>query len=608
MKKIKTLALVLVLLISTVALFACNPTDEDDGYTGIENIYVNHASSKEFTSYEVAISAIPKDWSLYAPSTSSNEFKNSNSGYIADLDAFVVKKTVENATYLGIIKCGTTEVMFESLAITAIRVANGSIVLKNVNGDMYLTDYNGKVVLKDIVSNAGTRPIDEVIKVLDDELVAVNPVYDKNASSQSYTSIYRKSTGKLACRVKNAGGQLSAVAGFDGRYVVVSNTTEDSIDYTRIFAIPVTAGEVLNLDGTEKGSYYDNGEDDYYNEITYMGNGEFFIHEDWTVDKEEDYTYFYNDEYRKVARFIYNVEEDRRVLYESDYYFLNLTNHYYGAERTGVGTRNILKEGYYYATYCIIVDTQKEGHYDQFILDKDFNIVYSLSGNFGASKDKIEEVDSVSYFDLALLYVDGYGISPLPSSQVRVVDSEGNTLFTIDKTVTSAVYNNGMIIATAINTKGVTTYAVYDATGKEIVPFSEGYTEINPFLGYYTIAKKDGKTVLLSKDGKVVEKMSDNVSAPLADIAKTSSKADIYKLGAYMFTETRKNADGEDTKYYGIKNLSTDVNSNVLIEANMISGSMLYAPTSSPDQVYVFAKFEGKEEFVVYKLTTENKQ
>ena len=604
MKKVKTLALVLILVVSTLALFACNPAQEDDGYVGIAGVYVNHESSKEFTSYEVAISAIPKDWSLYAPDKSSNEFKNSNSGYIEELDGFVVKKTIEKSTYLGIIKCGTTSVMFENLAITALRVSNGCIILKNVNGEMYVTDFDGKVVVKDVVVGASSKAIDDVIKVLDDELIAVNPLYDANASNSTYTSIYRKSTGKLACRVRNAGGELSAVAGFDGKYVVVSNTTEDSIDYTRIFSIP-QSGEAVNLDGAEKASYYDNGEDNYYNEITYMGNGQFFIHEDWTVEKEDDYTYYYNNEYRKVTRFVYDIEEDRRTAFKSDHYFLNLTNHYYGGERTGIGTRNILKDGYYYASYCIVVDSEKNGYYDQFILDQDFNVVCSLSGNFGESSNKNVEVDSVSYFDLALLYVDGIGVSPLPSSNIRAVDKDGNTIFTVEKTVTSAVYNNGVIIATTLNSSGATIYAVYDTTGKEIVSFSEGYTEINPFLGYYTTAKKDGKLVLLSKDGTVVEKMSDNETVPFGDIARTSSKTEIYKLGAYMFAETRKNASGEDTMYLGIKNLSADVNNNVILEANMLAGSMMYSPTNSPDIVFVFAKFEGKDEMVVYRLTTD---
>ena len=602
MKTIKTIAVVLILLMSAFALFACNPSAG-----GFLDVYVDHPSSKEFVSYEVAISAIPAGWSLYSPSITSNEFKNSNSGYVSEIDAFVVRKTMGDATYLALIKCGTTDLMFEDQAITAIRVSNGLIVLKNANGEMYVTDYDGNVVLEKVVSGAGSMAIDSTIKALDNELIAVNPVYDKNATdNKSYTSIYRASTGKVATRVKNAGGALSALAGFDGKYVVSTGTTEDGVDISRIFVIP-TEGDVVNNDGTEKGSYYDNDEDNYYNEITYMGNGDFFIHEDWTVTEEDDYTYYYNEEYRKVTRFIYNADTDKRVAYLSDHYFLNLTNSYYGSERTGVGTKNLLQEGYYYASYCIVVDEEKNGYYDQFILDSEFNVVYSLSGNFGGTKDMMEEVDSVSYFDLAMLFVDGIGIVPLPSSQLRVIDKEGNTLFTIDKAVTSAAYNNGMVIASTLNSKGSTIYAVYDLTGKEIVSFNEGYTEINPFLGYYTIAKKDGKTVLLSKDGKVVEKMSDNETVALGDIAKTSSKSDIYKLGCYMFTESRKNANGDDTKYFGVKNLSTDVNNNVLIEANMVTGSMLYAPTATPDQVYVFAKFEGKEEFVVYKLTTENK-
>ena len=607
MKTIKTLTVMLIVVVSAMALFACNHV-EDEGFAGINGIYVNHASSQEFTSYEVAISSIPAGWSLYLPKSSTNEYKNSNCGYVEDVDGFVVKKTMNDKTYLGIIKCGTTEVMFENLAVTALRVANGYIILKNVNGDMSVVDYNGKVVLRDIVTGASAVAIDNAIKVLDGELVAVNPLYDKDqSSSTAYTSIYRVSTGALACRVKNAGGDISKVAGFDGKYVVVSNTTEDSVDFTRIFAIPQKGG--ANLDGTEKGSYYDNEEDNYYNEITYMGNGEFFIHEDWTVTEEDNYTYHYNDEYRKVTRFIYNADDDKRRAYDSDYYFLNLTNHYYGAERSGVGTRNILKEGYYYASYCIMVDTKKEGYYDQLILDSDLNIVCSLSGNYGATKDTLTDVDSVSYFDLMLLYTDGVGVVPLPSAQLRVVDKDGKVIFTVDKTVTSAVYNNGMIIASALAKSGSTVYGVYDMAGNEIVSFSEGYTEIKPFLGYYTIAKKDGKIFLISKDGNVVETMSDNQTEPLKDIAITSGadgSLPIYKLGSYMFVEVRKNADGNDVKYFGVKNLSTDMSNNVIIEANMVAGSMLYAPTANPDQVFVFAKFEGKDEFVVYRLTSNN--
>ena len=598
MKKVKTLALVLILLVSTFAFFACNNVE-----SSFTDVYVNHESAKEFTSYKEVISAVPAGWEIYTPSISSSEYKYSNSGYISDMDAFVVKKTVDkNVTYLSIIKCGTTELMFaESLAITAFRVSNGLIIVKNASGDMYVTDYDGKVVFKDIVSGASNKYIDDVIKVLDNELVAVNPAYDKNAgSNKSYTSIYRVSTGTVATRIKNSGGALSAIKGFDGKYAVTTGTAEEGVEISRIFTIP-QSGDVVNNDGTEKGSYYDNDEENYYNEITYMGEGKFFIHEDWTVTKDDDYSYYYNEEYMKVVRFIYDADTDTRKPYESDYYFLNLTNHYYGSERSGIGTKNLLKDGYYYASYCIVVDSNKEGYYDQFILDKDFNIVYSLSGNFGLSKDKLLEVDSVSYFDLAWSFVDGIGIVPLPSAQLRVIDEKGNILFNIDKTVTSAAYNNGVIIATTLNTKGETIYAVYDITGKEIVPFSAGYTEINPFLGYYTTAKKDGKLVLLSKDGVVVEKMSDNETEPFSDIAKTG----LYRLGCYVYKEVRPNAEGVETKYVGVKNLSTDVNNNIVMEANMLETTQIYVPKATPDQIFIFARFEGRDEIVIYKLTTD---
>ena len=341
MKKVKTMALVLVLLVSTFALFACNPVESN-----FTDVYVNHESAKEFTSYKEVISAVPAGWEVYTPSISSTEYKNSNSGYLSDMDAFVVKKTVDkNVTYLSIIKCGTTELMFdESLAITAFRVGNGLIIVKNASGEMYVTDYDGKVVFKDIVSGAGNKYIDDVIKVLDGELVAVNPAYDKNAgSNKSYTSIYRVSTGTVATRIKNAGGALSAIKGFDGKYAVTTGTSEDGIEISRIFRIPQN-GDVVNNDGTEKGSYYDNGEENYYNEITYMGEGKFFIHEDWTVTKDDDYSYYYNEEYMKVVRFVYDAESDTRRIYEADYYFLNLTNKYYGSERSGIGTKNLLKD------------------------------------------------------------------------------------------------------------------------------------------------------------------------------------------------------------------------------------------------------------------------
>lgn len=604
MKKIATLIIATILAVSFVVGFAaCNKTDKDAPIDLLE-IYTNDLSQGEFTSYETVISALPDGWGLYAPGKSSSAYKNSDSGYLSDIDAFVLSKTVGSNTILTIMKCGASDVTFpENLAINALRVKNGVVVLKDVNGDISICNVqNGGVIIpRGVISGlTSSDTIDKAVKILSEDLIAVNPKFDKNATSnKDYTTIYRISTGSPVVRIKNAGGDISCLAGFDHDFIVSTDTKEDSVEVSRIFKIPATATALNTYDGTEYGYYPDNGNDEYYNEITYMGGGKFFIHEDWQVDVEEnkdaDYDYQYNGTYYKAYRYIYDANSDTRKAFVSDYYFLNLSNKYYGSERTGISAKSILNDGYYYATYCIIVDSNKNGYYDQFILDEKFNIVASLSGNLGVSVGDVENAKEISYFDLALAYVDEIGVVPLPSSGLRAVDRNGNVIFE-DKSVvvTAAAYNSGMIIASKQNANGDIVYGAYNLDGQRVADFK--YTSIDPFLGYYTIAVNNGKAVLLSKDGKEVEKMSDN-SVPLADMAKTSSKTNIYKLGCYMYTEKR---DG--TSYFGIKNLNANVENNVIIEANMITGSLLYSPDGSPADVFVFAKYNENDTFAVYKL------
>lgn len=601
MKKIATVIIATLLALCFVFGFtACNK--DMDEYTDLLEIYTTEPSVGEFTSYETVISAIPEGWTLYAPGKTSNAYKNSDSGYISSLNAFVLSKTVGDNTILSIMYYGASNVTFpESLAINAIRVKNKVIVLKDINGDITVCKRSGSVIIpRGVISGlSSSDTIDSAISVLSDELIAVNPSFDKNATSnKNYTTIYRISTGNPIVRIKNEGGLVSNLAGFENDYVVSTGTTEDSTDVSRIFKIPASASTLSNYDGTEYGCYPDNGQDEYYNEITYMGGGKFFVHEDWVVDMDEenaDYDYRYNGDYYKTYRYIYDANTDTRKAFLADYYFLNLSNKYYGAERTGIATSSILKDGYYYASYCIIVDGNKNGYYDQFILDEKFNIICSLSGNFGISIGDVENASSVSYYDLALSFVDEVGVVPLPSSGLRAIDRNGNVIFEDNSiVVTGAAYNSGMVIATSLNSSNETVYAAYNLDGERVADFK--YTSIDPFLGYYTIATLNGSCVLLSKDGKIVEKMSDN-STPLADMAKTSSKTSIYKLGCYMFTETR---DG--VSYFGIKNLNANVEKNVILEANMISGSLLYSPEGSPADVFVFAKYSENDTFAVYKL------
>ncbi|MCQ2603100.1 MAG: WG repeat-containing protein, partial [Clostridia bacterium] len=256
------------------------------------------------------------------------------------------------------------------------------------------------------------------------------------------------------------------------------------------------------------------------------------------------------------------------------------------------------------ASYGVTVHGEnKEGWYDQFILDKDLNIVISLSGNFGIEIDSIKKATEVNYFDLALKFTDGVGIVPILSSKLRAIDRNGKTLFETDDeySIVTATLNNGMIVCTTV-INNATMYGAYNTQGKLVVPFE--YTNIDPFLGYYTIAEKtvDGskKQVMLGKDGKELTAMSD-FTVPLADMTMGTSTAGksvaMYKVGCYC---SNKVIDG--TTYFGVKNLDANVSKNTLIENKMVEGSFLYAPSNNPTSVFVFAKFEKDGAFTIYRL------
>ena len=171
------------------------------------------------------------------------------------------------------------------------------------------------------------------MKILDGGLVAVNPSYDKSGVS-GYTSIYRTTTsgdlkdrGMLVARLENAKGTLTNVKGFDGKYVTITgNTTGDFI-----FSVPATqAAAGQTTIATTNGTVSDNDKDDYYGEITYMGGGKFFIHQDWTVEKDKEYTYYDGFDYYVFTRRIYTPDNDKSEAYtkNADKVFLYMENNY----------------------------------------------------------------------------------------------------------------------------------------------------------------------------------------------------------------------------------------------------------------------------------------
>lgn len=610
-----------VLLASCLALFAC---DKNKPKT-VEDIFKSTSSKSEFSGYKLEIS-LPAGWSVYT-SSGKQTANSSDVGYIESINAFVVEK----GGVLSLVKMNDEKIYFDGgikgmiipdwIGVSALRVKDGLIVCKFASGEAGVLNQNGETVLSRTKIGANDDSsrslvnvnIDNAVKVLDGGLVAVAAQYDTQGKT-GYTSIYRptssgalESRGALVCRVKNSDNKLSYVKGFDSKYVtVVGNKAGDEI-----FAIPQTANAVVpNLDSTTNGTVSTNNNKNYSSEITYIGGGRFFIHEDWTVENTEDYTYYDGFDYYMFKRRIYTPDNDASSEYtaNADKVFLYLENKYYGGDKGGIDTTSYLKDGFIYASYGLTI-IGKVGFYDQFILDENLNVVMSLTGNYGVTiKDQKKE--KVGYFDLIMQCVDGYYYVPLHPSEVNVYDKGGNLVGHNDRSaVLQQELSNNMIVAAITDPQDSkqTLYGAFNLYGQEVVPFE--YLSLSAFRGSYTIGQKlDGEKVkkyyIVGADGKTVDRMSDG-SEPLKDMAYVkSSNEGIYKIGCYMFSVTQKGDDGKDVTRYGIKNFNPNVQKNVVMPATMTSGCTLYAPSSSPSNVFVFDKITMGENvsYNVYRL------
>lgn len=611
-----------VLLASCLVLFAC---DKNKPKT-VEDIFKSTSSKSEFSGYKLEIS-LPAGWSVYT-SSGKQTANSSDVGYIESINAFVVEK----GGVLSLVKMNDEKIYFDGgikgmiipdwIGVSALRVKDGLIVCKFASGEAGVLNQNGETVLSRTKIGANDDSsrslvnvnIDNAVKVLDGGLVAVAAQYDTQGKT-GYTSIYRptssgalESRGALVCRVKNSDNKLSYVKGFDSKYVtVVGNKAGDEI-----FAIPQTANAVVpNLDSTTNGTVLTNNNKNYSSEITYIGGGRFFIHEDWTVENTEDYTYYDGFDYYVFKRRIYTPDNDASSEYtaNADKVFLYLENKYYGGDKGGIDTTSYLKDGFIYASYGLTI-IGKVGFYDQFILDENLNVVMSLTGNYGVTiKDQKKE--KVGYFDLIMQCVDGYYYVPLHPSEVNVYDKGGNLVGHNDRgTVLQQELSNNMLVAAITDPEdsSQTLYGAFNLYGEEVIPFE--YLTLSAFRGSYTIGQKlDGEKVkkyyIVGADGKTVDRMSDG-SEPLADMAYVkSSNEGIYKIGCYMFSVTQKGDDGKDVTRYGIKNFNPNVQKNVVMPATMSSGCTLYAPSSSPSNVFVFDKISassGEVSYNVYRL------
>lgn len=570
-----------------------------------ENIYKKFYSENDFSSVELEL-VLDEGWCVYTTSTSKSSQNidvNSDVGYIESINGFVAEKDGS----LSIVLCDDQNVYFEGgmkgqifpdwINVSALRVKDNLIACKFANGEAGVFDKSGNTVLsRSTVSGASEANIDDVIKILDGSMIAVSEKYDTKPA-KGFTSVYRPTTsgdvynrGQLVCRVQNDDAKLSYMRGFDGKYVSVVGNSEG--DY--IFAIPQSASNDINIIATTNGTVENNGNDDYYSEITYMGNGKFFIHEDWTVSSTDNYAYYDGFGYYCFKRRIYTPDNDVTSEYtqNADKVFLYLENAYYGGDKGGVDCTQYINNEFTYACYGLsIID--KVGVYDQFILDENFNIVMSLKSYYKTNTNSVGRTDK--HYDLLLHCVDGYYYCPFSTNEIIIWDENCNIVGNNSISIVEAQLSNGIIIAKIINPDDENSYlyGAMDVKGKVIIPFE--YSSLSAFRDSYTIGMKydsDAKRTLpyiIGSDGNVVTEMSDGTT-PLGGIALTSSAQLIYKNGCYMYRIHTTDENGKDVSLFGIKNFNPNVNENVVMPATMESGSALYASSKCPNRVFAFAK------------------
>ena len=587
------------------------------------DIFIDAPELQEFKGYKKELE-LGSGWRVYAHSGKTSQTANVNSdvGYIECLNAFVVEK--EDS--LSVQKCNDSTIYFdggnkgmlfsESLGIRALRVKDGVIVCILNSGDVSVFDYDGKVLIpcgiigsRDATSDrfSGNATIDSVLSILDGGIIAVNPKFDTNGI-EGYISLYSSinNVGYSFCRIKSIEDELANIKCFDREYITVANT-DNSVNYI-YFVSQKVFEENSTIVPTLNGTVRDNGQENCFSEVTYFGNGKFFVYQDWTVDNSKDYKFFDGYNYYDFKRYIYIPKKDSIEQYtkNKDKVFFNLGNKYYNSDKSGIDTKNILKDEYTFASHGITI-INRIGIYDQFVLDDNLNVVISLSKLYDEYHENSATDNNVdNYVSVVLNHVKGVGIDAMKYPETGILYGGNGKFVAHDykSAVTEISYINDRIIASVENNTDSKNrwYGAFSKKGEVVIPFE--YYALSAFRDSYAIGNtknEDGISTwyIVGSDGKRVSEMSDG-STPLVDMVETSAKAKyIYKIGCYMFKTTEKVEDGKNIYKYGIKNFNPNANKNIIMNATMSAGCTLYMSNSS-HRVFVFERVLKDNNIVTY--------
>ncbi|MDD4839123.1 MAG: hypothetical protein PHE93_00390 [Clostridia bacterium] len=625
MKKGLALILVVILVVASSALLlsACNKNE-----TNYLDVYVNYDTVNEFSKMESVV-AFPVGYSLYL-SNSDYYHSSSDYGYQQSLDGFIITNgTSGSYALLNFIKSGDTTPLLGTFEIIQMQVRYGLIAVMTTGLSIGVYDPAKEewvlpLVDAKVVSASLTASIELYCKIMSKDYIAVSPtadVYIKtisngNTSYNTKMSIYSVEKKAMVGRVETSMKALTYLEGFDNYVVVTGDVSSINYKQVKIVKLNSDAVETPSLaifEPTAKGIFtaFSTNDTDGI-EATYFGNGKFLIHQE-TAGTES--AYFYKEEtevensykYWQVYRWIYQADTDTRTIYESNVLMLSIVNEYYQySSNKDFDAATFLNSGYSYVGYALYRNADKTVDYDQFIVDRDFNIVLSLSHNFGMNFETQTEVTSTSFYELVLTYAGDKGVVQIGTGIMRLYDRNGAAVCeNSENEYTSATYNDGMTVCSILDTVNSTSstkaylYGAIDEKGEITVPFI--YNKLTIFTGFYAIGERkiDNKTavVLVGKNGYETQLGYNSVANTDYSLRFNSAGSAIYKTGCYAYFS----GEGDDL-LYGIKNTNISVNSNVICEPKFTQ-IILYSPLKGFGQVYAVVKENGKDYMEVYKLS-----
>lgn len=238
--------------------------------------------------------------------------------------------------------------------------------------------------------------------------------------------------------------------------------------------------------------------------VAYVGNYSYLVVE--TINDSTDYDYFENINgttyYIKQKTYFYNVLNDQKSDYDSEYPILSITNKYTPSLNINKRRALNLNDGYSQVNAGIISDDGERTGFRYFAINDKGEFVIRYPESVTAS---------------AVRFIDGYGFTGgagIGSSAGLYYMNCEPVWQKTDREYYAQSFSSGMYVASYSTADGIR-YVAFDVDGNVKIDFEYAY--ISPFSNGYALARSiDGKNAIIDANGKIIEAVNDFYSLSTA--------------------------------------------------------------------------------------------